>query len=61
MKTLFYIDNSGSIEGKTAYHNITKKEFDELSKIKEVYHINFFKFQLFYYFILSIIFNINSI
>ena len=61
MKTLFYIDNSGSIEGKTAYHNITKKEFDELSKIKGGLPYYFFKFQLFYYFILSIIFDINSI
>ena len=61
MKTLFYIDNSGSIEGKSAYHNITKKYSINFLKLKEVYHINFFKFQLFYYFILSIIFNINSI
>ena len=52
MKTLFYIDNSGSIEGKSAYHNITKKNSMNFLKLKEVYHINFFKFQLFALFLL---------
>ena len=44
MKTLFYIDNSGSIEGKTAYHNITKKYSMNFLKLKEVYHIIFLSF-----------------